>query len=418
MPLYAVIDVETTGLSPGHHHRVVEVAIVLVDEAGDIRQEWDTLINPQRDVGAGDIHGLTAGDVYDAPLFEEVAGDIAGLLAGRVPVAHNLAFDTGFLIAEYERLGAEIPMTVRSGLCTMQMAGHYFPIPRRSLAACCEYIEYTLTDAHAALADAQATAALLGHYLRRDGRQFPRRWRSHLNAARKAHWPKLPGGVRRPLSRMARKAAAPKHFLARLAEGASPSFVTADAEPYVEALDRALLNRHISRHEADELVSVADALALGRGDVRDVHRRYLHALCVQAWADGVVTAEERADLRRVQQLLGLDSVDLDELLSGARPDPGQGTDMNADLPLLGYVGTFRLEPGDRVVFTGDPPSMSRRQLEERSRVAGLRVTGSVSGRTRLLVAADPDSISSKARRARELRIPIVDAETFMRWMGF
>jgi DNA polymerase-3 subunit epsilon len=30
---YAVVHVETTGLSPGHHHRVIEVAVVHVDES-------------------------------------------------------------------------------------------------------------------------------------------------------------------------------------------------------------------------------------------------------------------------------------------------------------------------------------------------------------------------------------------------
>src|SRR5690625_4545417 len=101
MPLFAVVDVETTGLSPAHHHRVVEVAVVLVDEDGRIQHRWDTLVNPQRDVGAADIHGLSAADLYDAPLFEEVAGDIVDLLQGRVPVAHNLSFDAGFLTAEF-----------------------------------------------------------------------------------------------------------------------------------------------------------------------------------------------------------------------------------------------------------------------------------------------------------------------------
>lgn len=46
MDTYAVIDVETTGLSPAHHHRIIEVAIVLLDELGNPV----TLINPQAPV--------------------------------------------------------------------------------------------------------------------------------------------------------------------------------------------------------------------------------------------------------------------------------------------------------------------------------------------------------------------------------
>lgn len=69
MVRYAVLDLETTGLSPTHHHRVLEVAVALVDDAGRIVEEWDTLVNPERDVGAGEVHGITSADVYRAPTF-------------------------------------------------------------------------------------------------------------------------------------------------------------------------------------------------------------------------------------------------------------------------------------------------------------------------------------------------------------
>lgn len=413
MPLFAVVDVETTGLSPAHHHRVVEVAVVLVDEGGRIQHRWDTLVNPQRDVGAADIHGLSAADLYDAPLFEEVAGDIVDLLQGRVPVAHNLSFDAGFLTAEFARLGVDIPLREGAGLCTMRLAGHYLPISRRSLSACCQYIEYPLVDAHAALADAVATSALLSYYVNQDGPRFKKRWDAALTDARRRPWPRLPRGPGRHFSRTDGGAAPPKHFLARLAAGASGGFVTADVEPYIEALDRVLLNRQISRHEADELVTVADSLGLNRDDALQVHRLYLRALCVQAWADGVVTDEERADLSKVGQLLGLRPADLERALSETAA-ARESRDVVSELSAT--VGAFRLQPDDRVVFTGDPPGYSRSSLEQRSRAAGLRVTGSVSGRTRLLVAADPDSISGKARRARELGIPIVDVETFLQML--
>lgn len=50
--------------------------------------------------------------------------------------------------------------------------------------------------------------------------------------------------------------------------------------------------------------------------------------------------------------------------------------------------------------------------EERATAAGLVPERSVTKRTRLVVAADPDTLSSKARKARAYRIPIVDAATF------
>ena len=99
MSCYAVIDVETTGLSPAHNHRILEVAVILVDNDGNKVYEWETLINPVRDVWATEIHGLTAADVYSAPTFDQIAPELGSLLRGRVPVAHNLSFDAPFLAA-------------------------------------------------------------------------------------------------------------------------------------------------------------------------------------------------------------------------------------------------------------------------------------------------------------------------------
>ena len=86
------IDCETTGFS--RHDRIVEFAAVEVDVAtGQVVDEIDTLINPERDVGPVDVHGVTASMVSAAPTFEEVAGALGRRLQGAILVAHNLAFD-------------------------------------------------------------------------------------------------------------------------------------------------------------------------------------------------------------------------------------------------------------------------------------------------------------------------------------
>lgn len=47
---FAVVDVETTGLFPGSH-RVAEIAVVYVEADGTVSNRWETLVNPQRDLG-------------------------------------------------------------------------------------------------------------------------------------------------------------------------------------------------------------------------------------------------------------------------------------------------------------------------------------------------------------------------------
>ena len=121
--MYAVIDLETTGLRSAWHDRVAEIGIVQVDAAGTVQQEWSTLVNPGRDLGAQRVHGITAAQARRAPTFAQIAGDVVGLLRGRVVVAHNLAFDGPFLASEYELLGVSTPLGADSGLCTMRLAG-------------------------------------------------------------------------------------------------------------------------------------------------------------------------------------------------------------------------------------------------------------------------------------------------------
>ena len=43
---YAVVDVETAGLFPGGHHRILEIAVVQVSAWGDVELSWTTLVNP------------------------------------------------------------------------------------------------------------------------------------------------------------------------------------------------------------------------------------------------------------------------------------------------------------------------------------------------------------------------------------
>jgi DNA polymerase-3 subunit epsilon len=200
MHYYAVFDLETTGLSVAYNHRVLEAAIVLVDERGAIVREWDTLLNPERAVEATHVHGIRDEDVAMAPLFSDIAGEVVTLMKGNVPVAHNIAFDAPFLVNEFQKVGIKAHLGTRTGLCTMQMARLYLPYSRRSLEACCAAIGYRNEAAHTALADARATAALLAHYIRIDP-DFANRWAEVINTAQSLPWPVAPESIRQRLSR-------------------------------------------------------------------------------------------------------------------------------------------------------------------------------------------------------------------------
>ena len=156
---YAVVDFETTGLSPAKGDRAIEIGLVHVAPDGTLEDEHETLIHVDRSVGASWVHHITARELLHAPDFEGIAHELRDLLAGRVFVAHNVSFDSRFLLAEYSRMGASIPVDQSTMLCTMKLSRSL--IGRGKLAIANE-------DAHSALSDAHATAILLGRLLEAD----------------------------------------------------------------------------------------------------------------------------------------------------------------------------------------------------------------------------------------------------------
>lgn len=188
---YAVIDVETTGFRTSEEDRIAEIGVIHLTHEGRVTGEWTTLVNPERDLGPEHVHGITSDDAGRAPTFEEIAGSLATLLRGRVPVAHNLAFDARFVSYEFRRLGVEVPLDHRLGVCTMIWAAHYLPGDPRTLDACCAVAGVPLDGHHEALPDARAAAGLLRHYIGLAGPVPP--WAYAFDAAGRAGWPELPG---------------------------------------------------------------------------------------------------------------------------------------------------------------------------------------------------------------------------------
>ena len=149
-PQLAVIDCETTGL--GRHDRIVEIAVLTLDpDSWETLDEYDTLINPERDVGPVELHGITASMVEAAPTFAQVAAPLARRLHGAVLIAHNISFDARMLRYEFTRLHVEFGAV--SGRCTLRAT-------REKLGAACRRHGIALENAHRALADARSTAAL------------------------------------------------------------------------------------------------------------------------------------------------------------------------------------------------------------------------------------------------------------------
>lgn len=380
----AVVDVETTGLY--NKDRVVEIAIITIDEHGDIVEIFETLINPGRDIGPTWLHQVTAEMVIDAPTFYDVAHHVAARLDGAIVVGHNLPFDQRML--SNELAGAGIFIQWGDGLDTLEVTGCKLGI------ACADNGVAFDGAAHSAKVDAHATTGLL------------------LSVAQAFSRPGSPASARpievRPMRIHTRSgtagADAPTPYLVALAAGIQ---VAPDVAPYVVLLDQALADLKLTDDERSELAAVADELGLNADQVERAHREFMNSLIDAALDDHVVTEDEYDQLSRAAALLGVDAAIVAQRTNGHRSAA-------ADLVLT---------EGMTVCFTGAAADsrgreLKRSELEGLARERGLVPMSNVSAKScDLLVAADPTSRSGKAGKARKFGIPVASVTDFVATAG-
>ncbi|MBG6071416.1 MULTISPECIES: PolC-type DNA polymerase III [unclassified Polaromonas] len=162
MTLTAVIDFETTGISPGCGDRATEVAIVLL-EGGQVVDRFQSLMNAGVRIPSfiTQLTGITNAMVTSAPDAGQVMRD-ASRFVGAVPlVAHNAAFDRKFWQAELAQAGLDAPQPF---ICTLLLSRRLYPLaPNHKLGSLVDYHRLPRTgQAHRALADAEMAAGLLG----------------------------------------------------------------------------------------------------------------------------------------------------------------------------------------------------------------------------------------------------------------
>ncbi|HEY7628074.1 MAG TPA: 3'-5' exonuclease [Ilumatobacteraceae bacterium] len=169
---FAVVDVETSGLSLRRHH-VLQVGLVVVDGHGRVLDRWSSLVAPRRRwwfrVGPVGIHGIRRRMVLEAPPGDQVLRELAARLGDAHFVAHNAAFDAEFLRKAGKVHGVDVP--IENPLCTLTLSRQLDPERQQShrLADLCARYGIELVRPHDALADADATAAVLPHLLRAHG---------------------------------------------------------------------------------------------------------------------------------------------------------------------------------------------------------------------------------------------------------
>lgn len=161
-----VLDIETTGLDP-HSDHIVDIALVEINEGGVVVSEWTSRVRSIRVDEQGmlrdplsKVHGITAIEAAIAPSWKYVGREVARRLDGQIIVGHNAArFDVPFVRAALARIGIHI--TVAGVIDTLQQdRASRYTTGRHRLGDACDAWGIPLVDAHRALPDARATAAL------------------------------------------------------------------------------------------------------------------------------------------------------------------------------------------------------------------------------------------------------------------
>lgn len=154
---FAAIDFETAN---SERCSICAVGVVVV-RAGKVMDKYYSLIKPvpnYYNYWCSRVHGLTAADTNNAPIFPAVWVKIAPAIEHLPLVAHNKAFDESCLKAAFRTYQMDYPNYEFH--CTLKQAKRLWRNQPNTLDAVAARCGYTLTQHHNAMADAEACAAI------------------------------------------------------------------------------------------------------------------------------------------------------------------------------------------------------------------------------------------------------------------
>jgi DNA polymerase III subunit epsilon len=161
---FCVIDLETTGGNP-ETEKIIEIGMVRIENRR-ISEERSFLINPEKEIPefVQKLTRIKKNDVEHSPKIEEVIDEIVQFIGDSIIVAHNTSFDVPFLNGVLKKL--QRPSLENKVICTNIMTKYLIPdIMSSNLNYMCQIFKINHSNAHRAIEDARATAALLLRYL-------------------------------------------------------------------------------------------------------------------------------------------------------------------------------------------------------------------------------------------------------------
>lgn len=155
---YIALDLETTGLEP-KKEKITEIAALKV-EHGQITGRFVTLVNPKRPLTERvvELTGITDDMLKDAPVIEDIIGEVLEFIGNLPLLGHNIRFDYSFLkqAAVNQKMEFECEAVDTLKVCRKLMPEQ----EKKNLGNACTYYKIEQPLAHRAEAD-----ALSAHFL-------------------------------------------------------------------------------------------------------------------------------------------------------------------------------------------------------------------------------------------------------------
>lgn len=402
---YAVIDCETTGLNIRKNDRIIEIAVVLLDENFRITGMYETILNPERDLGLVSLHGIDGLIASEGSSFVKIMPSLSSLLHDRVIVGQNVQFDTGMFEFEYNKQNIQPDFGL--AIDTIQIAKSLnLRVSNYKLETLCNYFNIPLVDSHQAMSDAIATAHLFVTLIN----QFNPRVRCYAADMRSSQrtndfseW--------KTRSEINGALAQPVHLgdaIGRLHD------VTADLpeksiEVYLKTIHLALLNGRFSARERVLMESLIAKLGLTKRNTIDLNEEYIFMLICKnlaqhnrVWNESHITEH----IEIVSAFTGVKDYTVKDMLKQTLEQHHL-----IEPTVLKLNSYFALNSGDAFSVTGEELDYDREYWARTLTQRGLIYKDSTTKTTKFVIASDPYSLSSKAVTARKYGLPVLTENT-------
>jgi len=161
LEVVAVIDFETTGLSPAQGDRATEIAAVILQD-GKVVGRYQSLMNAGVRIPSfiQELTGISDAMIRSAPPVADVMREVSAFVGDYPLIAHNASFDCKFWDAELARINRS---RRQEFACYLLLSRRLLPqAPSHKLGALIEFANLPVAGRyHRALADAEMAASLL-----------------------------------------------------------------------------------------------------------------------------------------------------------------------------------------------------------------------------------------------------------------